>query len=132
MRLHNTLTRGVEEIVPIEDGHVRMYTCGPTVYRYAHLGNLRTFLLADLIRRGIEFEGTEVLQVMNITDVGHMVDESSAEAIDKMQLAAGDEGKSPAEIAAFYTDAFLADADAIGIQRAHVYPKATEHIPEML
>lgn len=131
MQLYNTLTNTVEEVDPAADV-IEMYSCGPTVYRFAHLGNLRTFLMADIIRRGLEFEGREVLQVMNITDVGHMVDESSAEAIDKMQLAAGDEGRSPAEIAATYTAAFLADADAIGIQRAHIYPKATDHIPEML
>ena len=132
MRLYDSLTREVREIVPLEDRHVRMYTCGPTVYRYAHLGNLRTFLLADLLRRVLEFEDYDVTQVMNITDVGHMTDESSAEAVDKMQLAAGDEGLGPLEIAEKYTEAFLADADAIGIQRASRYPKATEHIPEML
>ncbi|HXF72734.1 MAG TPA: cysteine--tRNA ligase [Actinomycetota bacterium] len=132
MRLYNTLTRRVEEVVPLEDRRIRMYTCGPTVYRYAHLGNLRTFLLADLVRRALEFEGYEVFQVMNITDVGHMTDESSPEAIDKMLLAAEDEGLSPREIAEKYTEAFLEDAAAIGIQPAHVYPRATEHIPEML
>ena len=87
MRLYNSLTRGVEEVVPIEDGHVRMYTCGPTVYRHAHLGNLRTFMLADLIRRGLELEGLRVTQVMNITDVGHMTDEVSDTGRDKMELA---------------------------------------------
>ncbi|MEX0991988.1 MAG: cysteine--tRNA ligase [Actinomycetota bacterium] len=132
MRLHNTLSRQVEEVVPLEAGRIKMYTCGPTVYRFAHLGNLRTFLLADLVRRALEFEGYDVTQIMNITDVGHMTDESSAEAVDKMQLAAGDEGLSPLEIAAKYTEAFLADAAAIGVRPAHVYPKATEHIPEML
>ena len=95
MRLHNTLTRSVEEVVPIEDGHVRIYTCGPTVYRYAHLGNLRTFMLGDLIRRGLELEGLRVTQIMNITDVGHMTDEASPEAIDKMQLAVDDEELRP-------------------------------------
>ena len=99
MRLYNTLSREVEEIVPVEDAHVRMYTCGPTVYRYAHLGNLRTFMLADLIRRVLVFEGSRVTQVMNITDVGHMTDESSPEAIDKMLLAMEDEGLTPTEIA---------------------------------
>ncbi len=132
MRVYNTLTRTVEEVVPLEAGVIKMYTCGPTVYRFAHLGNLRTFLLADLVRRALEFEGYDVTQIMNITDVGHMTDESSAEAVDKMQLAAGDEGLTPLDIAAKYTDAFLADAAAIGIQPAHEYPKATEHIPEML
>ncbi len=109
-----------------------MYSCGPTVYRYAHVGNFRTFLLSDLIRRAMEFEGYEVTQVMNITDVGHMTDESSPEAVDKMLLAAEDEGLRPLEIAAKYTQAFLDDAEALGLLRAHFYPKATEHIPEMI
>ncbi|GIU99754.1 MAG: cysteine--tRNA ligase [Actinomycetota bacterium] len=132
MRLYNTLTRAVEEVVPLDDRHVRMYTCGPTVYRYAHIGNLRTFLLADLVRRALEFEGYRVTQVVNITDVGHMTDESSTQAVDKMLLAAEDEGLSPQEIAEKYTQAFLEDTAKVGIQPAHVYPKATEHIPEML
>ena len=132
MRLYNTLSREVEDIVPVEDAHVRMYTCGPTVYRYAHLGNLRTFMLADLIRRALDFEGYRVTQVMNITDVGHMTDESSPEAVDKMLLAVEDEGLTPMEIAEKYTDAVFADAAAMGIRPADIYPKATEHIPEML
>ncbi len=132
MRLFNSLTRAVEEIRPIHEGHVRMYTCGPTVYRYMHLGNLRTFMLADLIRRGLELEGLEVTQVMNITDVGHMTDESSAEAVDKMLLAAEDEGLQPLEIAEKYTKAALEDAAAVGIGQPHVLSKATEHIPEMI
>lgn len=132
MRLYDTLARQSDDVVPLEPGKIRMYTCGPTVYRYAHVGNLRTFLLADVVRRALEFEGYEVFQVMNITDVGHMTDESSAEAIDKMLLAVEDEGLKPLQIAEKYTKAFLEDADAIGIQRAHIYPKATDHIPEML
>ena len=132
MRLYNTLTRRVDEIVPLDDRKIRMYTCGPTVYRWAHLGNLRTFMLADLIRRALEFEGYQVTQVMNITDVGHMTDESSPEAVDKMLLAAEDEGLKPLEIAEKYTKAVLEDADAVGIRRASLYPKATEHIEEML
>ena len=132
MRLYNTLTREVDEVVPVEPGHVTMYTCGPTVYRYAHLGNLRTFMLADLIRRALEFEGLRVTQVMNITDVGHMTDESSPEAVDKMLLAMEDEGLSPAEIAEKYTEAVFDDAAAVGIRPADRYPKATEHIAEMI
>ncbi len=132
MRLYNTLTRRVEEVVPLEDRHIRMYSCGPTVYRYVHIGNLRTFLLSDLVRRALEFEGYEVTQVMNITDVGHMTDEASDAGRDKMLLAVDDEGLSPGEIAQKYTRAFLDDAALIGIKRAHVYPKATEHISEML
>src|SRR5437867_745267 len=132
MRLFNSLSREVEEVVPTEPGHVRMYTCGPTVYRYMHLGNLRTFMLADLIRRGLEFEGLRVTQVMNITDVGHMTDESSPEAVDKMLLAMEDEGLEPLQIAQKYTNAALQDASAVGIRQPDVLPKATEHIPEMV
>ena len=132
VRLYNSLTRRVEEIVPVEDRHVRMYSCGPTVYRFAHLGNLRTFMLADMIRRALEFEGLAVTQVMNITDVGHMTDESSPEAVDKMLLAAEDEGLRPLEIAEKYTKAFMEDAAAVGIRPADRYPKATEHIAQML
>jgi cysteinyl-tRNA synthetase len=132
MRLHNTLTRTVDDVVPIEDGRVRMYTCGPTVYRSAHLGNLRTFMVADLIGRGLEFEGLRVEQVMNITDVGHMTDESSAEAVDKMLLAVEDEGLQPLEIAEKYAVRVFADAAALGIRPAARYPKATDHIPEMI
>jgi cysteinyl-tRNA synthetase len=132
VRLFNSLSRKVEDVVPIEDEHVRIYTCGPTVYRYMHLGNLRTFMLADLIRRALELEGVRVTQVMNITDVGHMTDESSPEAVDKMLLAMEDEGLQPLEIAEKYTKAALEDAAAVGIQQPHVLPKATENVPEMI
>jgi cysteinyl-tRNA synthetase len=132
MRLFNTLTRSVDEVVPVDPQRVGMYTCGPTVYRYMHLGNLRTFMLADLIRRALGFEGHAVLQVMNITDVGHMTDESSPEAIDKMLLAMEDEGLQPLEIAEKYTREALADMAAVGIQMPDVLPKATEHIAEMI
>jgi cysteinyl-tRNA synthetase len=132
MRLYNSLTRAVEEVVPNEPGHVTIYTCGPTVYRYAHLGNFRTFMLGDLIRRTLRFEGSRVTQVMNITDVGHMTDESSAEAVDKMQLAMDDEGLTPLEIAEKYTTAVFDDAAVLGILPADAYPKATEHIDEMI
>ena len=132
MRLYNTLTREIDEVRPVEPGHVKMYTCGPTVYRYMHLGNLRSAMLADLVRRALEFEGSTVTQVMNITDVGHMTDESSPEAVDKMLLAMEDEGLEPLEIAEKYTRAALEDADAVGIRRPDLLPKATEHIPEMI
>jgi cysteinyl-tRNA synthetase len=132
VRLYNTLTRGLDEVTPDADGRVTMYTCGPTVYRYAHLGNLRSFLLADLIRRGLELEGFRVTQVMNITDVGHMTDEASPEAVDKMLLAVEDEGLAPLEIARKYADAVFEEADAVGIRPADRYPKATEHVPEMI
>ena len=132
MRLYNTLTRRLDEIVPLDDRHVRMYTCGPTVYRYAHIGNLRTFLLSDLVRRALEFEGYEVTQIINITDVGHMIDDTSDAGRDRMELAVDDEGLSPAEIVEKYTSAFLEDIAKIGLKTADRYPKATDHIPEML
>jgi cysteinyl-tRNA synthetase len=132
MRLYDSLTRSLRDVDPVEPGHVKMYACGPTVYRFAHLGNLRSFMLYDLIRRALEYEGYEVKEVMNITDVGHMTDESSTEAVDKMQLAMEDEGLAPLEIAEKYTNAVLADADALGIRRADMYPKATDHIQDMI
>src|ERR671931_231852 len=132
MRLYNTLSRTVEELVPVESGRVKMYACGPTVYRSVHLGNLRTFMLADLIRRAAEFEGYGVRLVQNITDVGHMTDESSPEAVDKMQLAMEDEGLQPLEIAEKYTKAALEDMAAVGIRLPDLMPKATDHILEMM
>jgi cysteinyl-tRNA synthetase len=102
------------------------------VYRYIHIGNMRSFMLGDLIRRALRFEGYRVTWVMNITDVGHMTDEVSDAGRDKMELAEADEGLTAAEIAEKYTQAFLEDADLVGIGRADHYPRATDHIPEMI
>jgi len=132
MRLFDSLTREVRDLDPVEPGHVRMYSCGPTVYRYMHLGNLRTFMLGDLIRRALVLEGLRVTQVMNITDVGHMTDESSPEAVDKMLLAVEDEGLQPLEIAEKYTEAALEDMTAVGIRLPDHLPKATDHVAEMI
>jgi cysteinyl-tRNA synthetase len=132
MRLYNSLSRDVEEVKPVEGKTVKMYSCGPTVYRYIHIGNMRSFMLGDLIRRALEFEGREVRWVMNITDVGHMTDEVTDTGRDKMELAMDDEGLTPPEIAQKYTDAFLGDADLLGIGRADLYPRASDHIPEMI
>jgi cysteinyl-tRNA synthetase len=109
-----------------------MYTCGPTVYRYAHIGNLRTFLLADLLRRALEAGGTEVRQVQNITDVGHMTNEEFDRGEDRMLVSARLEDKSPAEIAQHYTEAYLADAAALNLRPAAAYPRASEYVPQML
>ncbi len=133
LRLRNTLTRRVEPVVPLRsDGTIRMYSCGPTVYRYAHVGNLRTFLLADLVRRVLLYQGLRVVHVQNITDVGHMRDERFDRGEDRMLVAARLEDKSPAEIASAYEAAFHADAALVNLLPAHVYPRATEHIPEMI
>jgi cysteinyl-tRNA synthetase len=132
MRLYDSLTREVREVQVPEGRPVTMYSCGPTVYRYAHLGNMRTFMLGDLIRRALRFEGHEVRWIMNITDVGHMTDDTGDTGRDKMDLAVEDEGLSAQAIAEKYTQAFLEDGDAVGIQRADRYPKATDHILEMI
>ena len=132
LSLYNTLTKKAEEIRPIEPGLVRMYTCGPTVYRYAHIGNLRTYLMADWIRRVLEAQGNEVYHVKNITDVGHMRQEMVESGGDKVILAALAEGKTTQEIAQFYADSFHADEARVNILPARVYPWATQHIPEMI
>jgi cysteinyl-tRNA synthetase len=132
LRLRNTLTRAVEPVVPSDGGRLRMYACGPTVYRYAHVGNLRTFLLADLIRRVVLYHGVPVRAVQNITDVGHLRDERFDRGEDRMLVAAGLEHKSAAEIADAYEAAFHADAALLNLLPAHVFPRATEHIPEMI
>ena len=132
MRLYNSLSRQVEEVKPADGRTVKMYSCGPTVYRYIHIGNMRSFMLGDLIRRALRFEGQDVLWIMNITDVAHMTDEVTDTGRDKMELAEADEGLSAREIADKYTQAFLEDADLVGIQRADAYPRATDHIPEMI
>jgi len=132
MRLYNSLSRTIEEVSPVDGRTVKIYSCGPTVYRYIHIGNMRSFMLGDLIRRVLQMEGAEVRWVMNITDVGHMTDEVTDTGRDKMELAMDDEGLSPQKIAQKYTEAFLGDADLVGIQRADLYPRASDHIPEMI
>jgi cysteinyl-tRNA synthetase len=132
LHLRNTLTRSVEPVEPADGERLRMYSCGPTVYRFAHVGNLRTFLLADLVRRVVLYHGVPVLHVQNITDVGHMRDERFDRGEDRMLVAAGLEHRTTAEIADAYEAAFHADAALLNLLPAHVFPRATEHIPEMV
>ena len=132
LRLYNTLTKQVEEIQPLEPGKIKMYTCGPTVYRYAHIGNLRTYMMADWIRRALMVHGLDVYHVKNITDVGHMRQELVEAGGDKMIMAALAEGKTIGEIAQFYADSFYQDEERVNILPAHVFPWATNHIPEMV
>ena len=134
VRLHNSLTRRTEPLKPLEPGRVGVYTCGSTVYKYAHIGNLRTYLFGDLLHRTLEYLGYEVRYVKNITDVGHMRDDQldSLTGPDKVELAAETEGKSPMEIADFYTAAWLEDEALINILPADLMPRATDHIPEMI
>ena len=132
MKLYNTLSKSIEILRPIDAGLVRMYSCGPTVYRYAHLGNLRSYLMADWIRRVLEAEGLKVIHVKNITDVGHMRQEVLERGEDKVIASALAEGKSPQEIALFYTEAFHRDEEKLGIRPATYFPKATDHVSEMI
>ena len=111
---------------------VRIYSCGPTVYRYVHVGNLRTFMLPDLLCRTLEYLGYETEQVMNITDVGHLTDDTFDRGEDKMLVSARLENKSPEEIAAFYTEAFMQDAASVNIRPAAHYPHASDYIPQMI
>ncbi|MFH1421098.1 MAG: cysteine--tRNA ligase [Planctomycetota bacterium] len=129
--LYNTLTRLKEEFNSIEADLVKMYHCGPTVYSYAHIGNFRAFLFADLLRRYFQYKGYKVTQIMNITDVGHMTTDAG-EGEDKLEAAAKREKKDPCQIARFYEESFLEDVDTLGILRAHKYPRATEHVSEMI
>src|SRR5512135_1743827 len=121
LHLRDTLSRSLRPVEPLEPGLVRMYTCGPTVYRFAHVGNLRTFLLGDLIRRVLLYHGLEVLQVQNITDVGHLREDPSGNEVDPMLVAAGLEGRSSAEIADGYEAAFHADAALLNLLPGHGY-----------
>src|SRR5256886_11435092 len=132
MRIYNTLTRRIEEIVPLQASKVKMYSCGPTVYRFIHIGNLRTFTMADWIRRAFEYRGFEVFHVKNITDVGHMRQEMVDRGEDKMLAQARKEGKTSLQIAQFCTEAFHQDEARLNILPATVFPRATEHIPEMI
>jgi len=117
----NTLTRKKEKFVPLEKDKVKMYTCGPTVYDYAHIGNFRAFVFEDLLRRWLEYRGFEVTQIMNITDV----DDKTIKGSRKKQIPLK-------EYTEYYTKAFFEDIQALNIQKATLYPKATEHIPEMI
>ena len=132
IRLYNTLGRSKQEFKPLQPGQVSIYTCGPTVYRYAHVGNLRTYLFADLLVRTLDYNGYQVRQVKNITDVGHLTDDTFDRGEDKMLVSARLEKKSPAEIAAHYTHAFLDDEARLGIRRADAFPRATEYVPRMV
>lgn len=131
IRIYNTATRQIEEFTPPPPHLVTMYHCGPTVYNFAHIGNLRAFIFADILRRTFEYHGYTVRQIMNITDVGHLVSDSD-EGEDKMEKGARREGKTAREIADLYEAAFHGDLALLNILPAHVYPRATAHIPEQI
>ncbi len=125
------MTRRTEDFKPIRPPQVGIYTCGPTVYQFAHIGNLRTYIFEDLLRRVLEWNDLAVKHVMNITDVGHLTSNAD-EGEDKMELSARAQSKSAWELAEFYAEAFLKDVDRLNILRPHAMPKATDHIPEQI
>jgi cysteinyl-tRNA synthetase len=129
LRLYNTQTRTLEDFTPISPDVVTMYNCGPTVYNYQHIGNMRSYVFADVLRRTLEMNGRRVKQIVNITDVGHLVSDSD-EGEDKIEIGAAREGKSVEEIIAQYSDAFYQDLDALHIEKAEKYPRATAYIAE--
>ncbi|MFP4638249.1 MAG: cysteine--tRNA ligase [Spirochaetaceae bacterium] len=131
LRLFNTLGRRVQDFVPIEDKKVGMYTCGPTVYQYAHIGNLRSYVFEDVLRRALEYFGYDVRHVMNVTDVGHLTDDAD-EGEDKVIRSAREMGKTVWDIAEHFTEAFFSDITRLNIEEPTVVCKATDHIDDMI
>ena len=130
LKIYNTLTREKEEFKPINDKEVRIYSCGPTVYSYAHIGNMRAYIFMDNLRKVLKLNGYSLKHAMNITDVGHMTSDAD-EGEDKMSKAAREQKMSPWEIAEKYTNTFLGDIQKLNIERPEIICKATEHIKEM-
>lgn len=131
LKLYNTLTKQKEEFKPLEGNEVRIYTCGPTVYSFAHIGNFRAYVFMDTLRRVLKENGYTLKHVMNITDVGHLESDAD-EGEDKMEKAARKENKDPYEIATYYTDIFFRDMGRLHIERPEIIAKATDHISDML
>ncbi|ULQ60651.1 cysteine--tRNA ligase [Brucepastera parasyntrophica] len=131
LELYNTMSRSIEQFQPLDSGKVGFYGCGPTVYNYAHIGNLRAYVFQDTLTRALRFLGYDVAHVMNITDIGHLADDAD-DGEDKMVKTAEERGKSVLEIAEYYTDAFFRDTEQLNIIRPSVVCKATEHIPQMI
>ncbi len=131
MKLYNSLSHTREEFIPYEEGKVSMYTCGPTVYHFAHIGNLRSYIMEDILEKYLRYDGYDVTRVMNITDVGHLTSDADT-GEDKMLKGARREKKTVMEIAKFYTDAFFADCEKLNIKRPDVVEPATGCIPEFI
>ncbi len=135
MKLYNSLSKNIEEFVPLNAPHVGMYTCGPTVYSYATIGNFRTYLTSDLVVRALKFSGYNVEFIMNLTDVGHLTGDNEGDADtgeDRLEKSAKKEGKTAWDIADFYTKAFIKDFDELNLTKPQSFMKATEHIPEQI
>lgn len=131
MRIYNTLTRSVEEFIPLEEGKVKLYTCGPTVYHYAHIGNIRNYIGHDILDKTLRFLGYDVYRAMNFTDVGHLTSDSDS-GEDKMEIARKREHKSAMEIAHFYTKEFLKDFSLVNCRMPEVVSPATDNIDEYI
>ena len=131
MKLYNTLTRRIEDFVPREAGKVKMYTCGPTVYNFAHIGNLRTYMMEDVLEKTLRYAGYDVTRVMNITDIGHLSSDADS-GEDKMLLGAKREHKTVLELAKFYTDAFFADCEELHIKKPDVVQPATGCVEDFI
>ncbi|MBP3841249.1 MAG: cysteine--tRNA ligase [Bacilli bacterium] len=127
MKIYNTLTRNVDEFIPLEEGKVKLYTCGPTVYHYAHIGNIRNYIGHDILHRTLKYLGYDVKRVMNITDVGHLTSDSDS-GEDKMEVARKREHKTAMEIAKFYTDRFFEDFYLVNCLKPDVISPATDNI----
>ena len=131
LRIYNTLGHKIEEFIPVNEKHVGFYGCGPTVYNYAHIGNLRAYIFQDTLSRLLRFLGYPLTHVMNITDIGHLSGDAD-DGEDKMVKTARERGQSVLEIASFYADAFFKDTERLNIRRPDVVCKATDHVPEMI
>ena len=131
MRIYNTLTRKIEEFIPHEKNKVKMYTCGPTVYHYAHIGNIRNYIGHDILYRTLKFLGYEVTRAMNITDVGHLSSDGDT-GDDKMEIARKRENKSSMEIAKYYTEAFFSDYEKVNCVKPEILSPATDNIDEYI
>ena len=131
LKLYNTLTRKKEKFVPIRKGKVGMYVCGPTVYWYQHVGNMRAYVFADVLKRVLMYNGYGVKHVVNVTDVGHLTSDRD-EGEDKIEEAAKKEGKKASEIANYYFDLFKKDLKKMNVIEASVWPRASKHIKEQI
>jgi len=137
LRIYNSLSRKIEDFKPIHPSslQVGMYTCGPTVYDFAHIGNFRTYTTADVLKRALEYNGYEVDYIMNLTDVGHLTGDNLGDADfgeDRMEKSAKKEGKTAWEVAAFYTEAFLKDFEKLNLEKPRLFAKATDHVQEQI
>lgn len=131
LQLFNSLTRKLESFSPVHEGEARVYTCGPTVYNYQHIGNMRAYIFADLLGRTLSWKGYKLTHIINITDVGHLTSDADV-GDDKMEKAAAASGKNAWDIAKYYTDAYWADIDRLNIRQPAKWSIATDHVEEMI